>query len=85
MENIDFGVALKALKEGKRITKDGKRFLYLVKGSRFTVNRKPLNEFYPDGTEISYLPHIDVANPDGTCGVYSLTAEDVLAEDWKIV
>lgn len=92
---MNFSEALELIKEGKKLTRsnwngnklgDGKlMFVYLVDGSQFTVNRAPLNKIYPEGTEISYRPHIDLCAADGTCGVWSISNLDALAEDWEIV
>ena len=60
-------------------------FAYMVDGSKFTVNRPPLNAIYPVGTEVTYRPHLDLKAADGTCGVWSISNNDALAEDWEVV
>lgn len=61
-------------------------FLYLVKGSRFTVNRAPLTDLLPPGTEVEYRAHIDAiwTYAPGIVGaaVWTPTVADVLATDW---
>lgn len=85
---MNFSQALDLIKEGKKLTRanwNGKgMFAYLVEGSKFTVNRAPLNAIYPEGTEITYRPHIDLKAADGTCGVWSISNNDALAEDWEL-
>jgi hypothetical protein len=85
---MDFGQALAALKDGKRVTRAGwngkGQFLYLVPGSTFEVNRPPLLGIYPEGTEIRYLPHIDLRTADGSCAPWSATGTDLLADDWLV-
>jgi hypothetical protein len=60
-----FDTAIVALKRGHRVARAGWNgkgmFLFLVAGSRFTVNRPPLLGIYPEGTEIDYHAHIDRA------------------------
>lgn len=89
MKPSTFGEALTQLKQGRRLARlgwNGKdMFIYLVAGSKFAVNRAPLNEFYVQGTEVEYLPHIDMKYADGTLGVWVPSQTDVLAEDWVIV
>jgi len=90
MEQEIFGFerALTLLKEGKKVGRiDWKnaRFVFLVQGSKFQVNRPPLSEFYPAGTEIVYRPHIDMCGADESIGTWSPSMVDVLAEDWTIV
>lgn len=86
---MNFSEALDLIKRGKKLTRtnwNGKNmFVYLVAGSKFVVNRAPLNAIYPEGTEITYRPHIDLKAADGTCGVWSISNNDALAEDWEIV
>jgi len=83
-----FGKALQYLKEGKRVHRVqwiGKnQFIFLVKGSQFKVNRAPLNEFYAEGTDIEYRPHIDICRNNNVVGVWTPETEDLLAEDWTV-
>lgn len=86
---MNFSEALDKIKEGKKLTRknwNGKgMFVYLVHGSEFEVNRAPLNAIYKLGTKIKYRPHIDLKAADGTCGVWSISNNDVLAEDWEVL
>lgn len=86
---MDFGAALQALKNGQKVARlgwNGKgMFLFLVPGSVFKVNRPPLLGIYPEGTEISYCPHIDMRTADGKIVPWLASQTDVLAEDWVIV
>ncbi len=79
---MNFSEALEHIKKGH----NGKgMFVYLVSGSEFTVNREPLNKIYEEGTIIKYRPHIDLKAADGTCGVWSISNNDALADDWEIL
>lgn len=84
-----FGDALDALKAGQRVAREGWNgkgmFLYLVPGSKFTVNRAPLLGIYPEGTEIDYCPHIDMKTADGKCVPWLASQTDMLANDWEVV
>lgn len=84
----DFSEALQALKDGDvigRFASQPFKYLYLVGGSTFTVNRAPLTHILPMDTPVNYQPHIDYMIDGRICGVYTLTNEDVLATDWFIV
>ena len=85
---MNFGQALMALKEGERVMRKGWNgkgmFLYLVPGSTFKVDRAPLLGIYPLGTEINYLPHIDMKTADGSCVPWLASQTDILATDWWI-
>lgn len=86
---MNFSEALDLIKQGKKLTRqnwNGKgMFAYLVAGSEFEVNRAPLNAIYEIGTKVKYRPHIDLKAADGTCGVWSISNNDALAEDWEVV
>lgn len=84
----NFSQALEWAKEGKKICREGwdhkDCFIYMVAGSNFTVNRAPLNTIYPEGTPISYRPHLDARNADGGISVWAPSQNDLFAEDWQI-
>jgi hypothetical protein len=85
-KRFDFGLALCALKEGRRVAREGWNgkgmFLFLVPGSTFQVNRPPLLGIYPEGTTIDYCPHIDMKTADGKIVPWLASQTDVLADDW---
>ena len=83
---MDFSVILKAIKNGKKASRKNwnNEFVYLVPGSTFKVSRHPLLGVYPEGKEISYHPHIDKKNEDGTHSTWTPTQEDLMAENWEI-
>lgn len=85
----NFGEALALLKEGKRVARAGwngqDMFIFLVPGSRFTVNRPPLLGIYPEGTVIDYHPHIDMKTAQGYVVPWLASQADLLADDWREV
>jgi hypothetical protein len=86
---IDFGDALKALKDGKKVCRAGWNgkgmFLFFVPGSCFKVSRPPLLGIYTEGTDVRYAPHIDLKAADGTVVPWTASQVDVLADDWQVV
>lgn len=84
-----FGDAIEALKAGKKMARAGWNgkgmFVFLVPGSVFKVNRAPLLGIYPEGTEITYQPHIDMKTAQNTVVPWLASQGDVLAEDWEEV
>ncbi len=86
---MNFSQALEWIKLGKKLTRtnwNGKgMFVYVVDGSDFETNHSAL---VPNGDKeisIKYRPHIDLKAADGTYGVWSISNNDVLAEDWEVV
>lgn len=86
---MSFGHALAAIKAGKRVARSGwngkSMFLFLVNGSRFTVNREPLMSILGEGAEVNYHAHIDMRTADGTIVPWLASQTDVLANDWYII
>lgn len=82
----NFGEAVKEIKAGRKVTREVWKnrgiFVFLVPGSKFNVSRPPLLGLFLEGTEISYLSHIDIRHADGTISPWSINHEAVLAEDW---
>jgi hypothetical protein len=85
--NGTFRHALDAIKSGLKVgRKEWKnaKHVFLVDGSKFQVNRAPLNKMFPEGTEITYRPHIDMVGADDTVGTWAPSMIDILAEDWYL-
>lgn len=85
---MNFSDALVFVKAGFTMKREGwngkNQFIYLVKGSKFDVNIEPLTNFFDLGTTIKYRAHIDMKYEDGSCGVWSPSMGDLMAEDWII-
>ena len=85
-DQMDFSKALLEIKAGKKLARSGwngvGQFVFLVPGSRFTVNRPPLLGIYPEGTEIDYCPHIDIRNAQGQIVPWLASQGDLMATDW---
>lgn len=84
-----FGWAIEQLKRGNKVARNGWNgkgmFLFLVPGSVFKVNRPPLLGIYPEGTEITYQPHIDMKTADGRVVPWLASQSDMLDIDWVLV
>lgn len=86
---MNFSDALADVKKGGKAARanwNGKdMFIFLVPGSNFEVNRPPLLGIYPEGTAISYRPHIDMKTVDGEIVPWIASQTDLLEDDWFIV
>ncbi len=85
---MDFSEALKAIKAGQRVCREGWNgkgmFVFLVPGSTFQVNRAPLLGIYPEGTVINYCPHVDMKTADDKVVPWLVSQTDLMADDWQI-
>lgn len=87
---MDFGEALKALKAGKKVQREGWNgkgmWLYLVPGSTFEVSEgRPLAAHIPVGTQVEYHAHIDMKTAQGYHVPWLASQADILADDWAII
>lgn len=86
---LDFSSALRLIKKGKRVARSGWNgkgmFVFLVNGSRFTVNREPLLSILGEGTVVDYHAHIDMKTATGEIVPWLASQSDVLADDWTLV
>lgn len=89
MKNLSFSIALDYIKKGEKLTRTGWNgagmFVFLVPGSVFEVNRKPLLGIYPEGTTVCYQPHIDMRVANGAVVPWLASQSDLLADDWEVV
>lgn len=89
MEERDFAWAIRAIKAGQRVARQGWNgkgmFVFLVAGSRFTVNRPPLLGIYPEGTVIDYHAHVDMKTANGEIVPWVCSQSDMLSNDWMLV
>lgn len=87
--NMNFGTALSCLRNGMMVQRRGWNgkgmFLFLVDGSSFKVNRKPLLGIFKEDTIVDYCPHIDMFTADKKVVPWLASQTDILADDWLIV
>ena len=86
---MDFGDAIRAMKDGKRVAREGWNgkgmFLFLVNGYTFKVNREPLLSIMGDGAQVQYHAHIDMKTAQGYVVPWLASQSDMLSEDWHEV
>lgn len=85
----DIGWAVHRLLEGRLVRRAGWNgkgmFLFLVPGSKFGVNRRPLMGIYPEGTVVTYGSHVDMRTATGEIVPWLCSQTDLLATDWEVV
>jgi hypothetical protein len=86
---LPFSLALEAVMRGKLARRRGWNgkgmYIYLVDGSRFTVNRAPLNRIMPEGTTVNYRPHLDMRTAQGDNVPWVASQSDLLSCDWEVL
>ena len=93
---MNFGKALEALKNGKKVARNGWNgkgmFLYMTEGSVVPFENLRgnaaifVNEQNTRLKEAHICPHIDMKAADGTLVIGWLASQtDMLAEDWEII
>jgi len=86
---MNFEQALTGIKIGNKVRRAGWNgkgmFVFLVKGSTFSVSRAPLLGIYPEGTQIEYHAHIDMRTANGQIVPWVASQSDLLTDDWLIV
>ena len=93
MENLNFGDAIKALKEGKKVARQGWNgkgmFLWLKEGTRigpFLCKDPILKSIIKANGDIDGLPTICMKTADNKVLTGWLASQtDMLSEDWMIV
>lgn len=85
---MDFSSALLTVKAGGWACREAwpdEVSIFLVNGSRFTVNREPLLSTIGEGIEVDYHAHIDMRTADGQIVPWSPSQEDLLGDDWRLM
>lgn len=86
---MNFGDAMNQVLAGERVGNDDWKgedmFIFMVPGSEFEVNRKPLLGIYPEGTKIIYGPHIDMRGVDGIIRPWNPSQADMFSTHWCLI
>jgi hypothetical protein len=86
---MNFSDVLIGLKFGFKYRRSGwngkNMFIFLVNGSKFKVNREPLQSILGEGTEVQYHAHIDMMTAQGYIVPWVASHSDLLSDDWELV
>lgn len=95
---MDFGQALKYLKEGHKVGRIGWRgrgtFIYLVRGTKVPIENLrneaaehlKANDVRNVGRKVLINSHIDMKSSDGSIIVGWVASQaDMLSEDWEVI
>jgi hypothetical protein len=87
---LPFGVALKAMRNGKKIARKGWNgkgmYIYLQPGSVINGKKDGRNPVLREMDDVTINPHIDMKAVDGSIVIGWLASQtDMLMDDWYIV
>lgn len=85
----DFGGALTALRDGKRVSRSGWNgsgmFVYLVPPASYAVQTGAAKSHFGEGAMIPYNAYFAIKNVNGTVSTWVPSVNDCLAEDWSVL
>lgn len=86
---LDFGTALLALKDGKRVARAGWNgkgmFVYLVPAASYPVQTGAAKAHFGEGAMVPYNAYLALKGVDDTVSTWAPSGSDALAEDWLTV
>lgn len=88
-DGMDFGQALDALKEGRRVARAGWNgkgmFAYYVPAASYPVQTGAAKAHFGEGALVPYREYLALKTADGDVATWSPSTSDALATDWSIV
>lgn len=89
MTGMNFGEAIKALKQGNRVARSGWNgagmFVYLVPANRYVASTEAAKSFYGEGAMVPYNAYFAIKNVNDTVSTWVPSVNDCLSEDWITV
>lgn len=86
---MNFGEAIEALKQGKKVTRKGwngkKMFLYYVPSGRYDAMTDAAKTIADKDGKVDYGPYIAMKTAQGNVVPWLASQTDMLGEDWMIV
>jgi hypothetical protein len=84
---MHFGLALEALKQGKKVQRlgwNGKgMFVYHVPANRYKTQTEVAKKEF--GESVQYNAYLAIKNVNGTVSTWVPSINDVLSEDWLVL
>lgn len=86
-ENLNFGIALEAMKKGSRITRKGWNgsgmFVYYVPANTYKAQTEIAKKHF--GENVEYRAYMALKTAQGDVATWNPSGSDTLAEDWIIL
>ena len=89
MKNLNFGQAIEAAKQGKKIAREGWNgagmFAYIVPATNFPAITQIAKEHFGENTLVPYRAYWALKTAQEDIAMWSPSGSDSLAEDWIIL
>lgn len=86
---MDFGDALKEVKNGKKIARVGWNgagmFAYYVPANSYPAQTGVAKAFFGEGAMVPYRAYLALKTAQGDIATWAPSGSDALAEDWIVV
>jgi hypothetical protein len=86
---LDFGTALLALKDGRRVARAGWNgkgmFVYLVPANSYPAQTGAARAHFGAGALVPYNAYLALKGADDTVSTWAPSGSDALAEDWHVI
>lgn len=86
---MPFGLALEALKKGKRVARAGwngkDQFVYLVPPASYPVQTGAAKAHFGEGSVVPYNAYLAIKTVNDTVSTWAPSVSDCLADDWMMV
>lgn len=86
---MNFGEAIKALKKGERVARNGWNgkgmFVYLVGQASYPAMTGVAKKYFGENALVPYNAYMAIKNVNETVSTWVPSVNDCLAEDWEIV
>lgn len=87
MNKVNFGTAIEAAKQGKKVTREGwngaKMFAYIVPAASYPAQTEAAKETF--GELVPYRAYWALKTAQNDIAMWSPSGSDSLAEDWVIL
>jgi hypothetical protein len=89
MNEMNFGEAIIALKQGKKVARKGWNgkgmFLYLVSEGSYPVKMDAAKSIADENGKVKYGPYVALKAANGSVYPWNASQADMLSEDWEVV
>ena len=86
---MNFGDALEAIKQGKKIAREGWNgkgmFVYFVPPNSYKVQTGVAKEHFGSDAMVPYNAYMAIKNVNGTVSTWVPSVNDCLSDDWLII